>query len=132
MTLFVVIAVAGCSLQPAATPTAVKTGGTWTAVEVAGLKPDPLHRIQVQFTVGGVIQGVTGCDEFEATVQIAGEHIALGPIRRHDFAACPADVREIDAAFVTALQSAQRIRGGAGQLVLDGPDGEIRLVQPAP
>lgn len=136
------LALAGCDAfgpTPVSRPAAIDLGGTWTTVSVPGIViADRLEAPQVQFTDGGRIEGATGCNDFEAVIEIDGEALTVGPVDTGEpagggGAACTARARQIEAAFAFALTQADRITADpeSGRLIISGAGGEIVLTQPA-
>lgn len=121
-------ALAGCALVPAGEGGPSPIGGTWKATEVAGRPPVVLSEPRLQFTEDGRVQGTTGCNDFEGQVRFDGAALDVTDLVSTRIG-CPADVAATEAAFLRALDAAERLSVDGETLVLSGPDGELRFTR---
>jgi heat shock protein HslJ len=113
---------------PAPTP---GIGGTWTVVRINDMAAVPRGEPRVQFTVGGQVQGGTGCSDFKAPFVVDGTSLAVGRLEGgYTDPQCQAARRQQEQAFLAVLLTADRIEElGRGRLRLSGPDGEMVLLR---
>ena len=129
----IAVAAAACGGDEPSPSPLVNLAGTWTAVTISGQPVGAISPPQIQFTVDGHVVGASFCNDLSGPVQVSGNRIAVGPLD-HKQTDCPAFLVQLDTLFVTALRSAETISGGhgAGQLVLNGPAGEIVFTDAPP
>lgn len=118
----------GVSVDGLGPSSAPLPGGTWTATEVAGRRPDPASAPRLQFTVDGRLTGSTGCNDLGGRVRISGDRIEVGELQQTEIA-CPNEVGAIEAAFTQALAGAQRIVVEGDRMTIDGAGGSIELTR---
>jgi len=120
------VVVTGCG-TPAATP---GIGGTWTVVRIGDVAAVPMNEPRIQFTVGGRVQGETGCSDFEAPLTVIGNALAIGQLERgYSDPHCPDPQRQQEEGFLVILRTADGIEElGRGRLRVSGPAGEMVLL----
>ena len=123
-----VVALSGCAaLFPSAT--ASPLGGTWHVSEMNGEAVDHADAAVIQFTVGGEIQGSSGCHDFRGPVRIGDGTLEVGALTPGSAVACAKSTQDAEAAFLAALRQVNSFRAGrpGTELVLDGTGGTIVL-----
>ena len=95
-----------------------------------GLTIERSEAPEVQFTVGGDIQGSSGCHDFRGPVHIGDGSVTVGTLTPGSANACPESTRAFETAFLAALQKVATFRRGRPEetLILDGAGGTIVLV----
>ena len=126
--LALVAALTACdALSPA--PTQSPLGGTWHVVELNGVAIDHADAAVIQFTVGGDIQGSSGCHDFRGPVRIGAGTLEVGTLTFGTESTCTAAAKDIERAFLTVLRDVSTFRDGrpGTELVLEGEAGTIVL-----
>lgn len=121
-----VAALAGCAaLSP--NPTRSPLGGTWHVSELNGEAVDQGDAAVIQFTVGGDIQGSSGCHDFRGPVRVGDGTLEVGTLIPGPPVACAKSTQKAEAAFLAALRQVTSFRAGSPgtELVLDGAGGTI-------
>jgi heat shock protein HslJ len=122
------VALAGCAaVFPNPTPSPL--GGTWHVSIVNGVAVDHADAATIQFTVGGDIQGSSGCHDFRGSVQVGDGTLQVGALTPGPLVACAKSTLDAEAAFLAALRQVTSYRAGrpGNELILDGPGGTIVL-----
>lgn len=128
------VVVTGCDLSPVPDGTPAATpgiGGTWTVVRINDMAAVPRGEPRIQFTLGGQVQGETGCSDLKAPFVVDGNSLAVGRLEGgYRDPQCQAARRQQEQAFLAVFLTAYRIEElGRGRLRLSGPDGEMVLLQ---
>ena len=80
----------------------------------------------------GEVGGTAACNSYSGAVVVTGEAFEVGDIARTEMG-CPAPgVHDSESAYLQALQAVQRYEHTEGQLLLVGPDVELRFAAPPP
>jgi heat shock protein HslJ len=123
-----VVTLAGCSaLVP--DPTSTPLGGTWHVAKLNGVAVDHADAAVIQFTVGGEIQGSSGCHDFRGPVRVGEGRLEVGALTFGTGVPCAKATQDAEGAFLTALRRVAIFRGGrpSTELVLEGDGGAIVL-----
>jgi heat shock protein HslJ len=123
-----VVALTGCApLSP--NPTGSPLGGTWHVSELNGVPVDHADAAVIQFTVGGDIQGSSGCHDFRGPARVGDGTLEVGTLTLGPPVACAKSTREAEAAFLAVLRQVTSFRAGrpGAELVLEGAAGTIVL-----
>lgn len=128
------VVVTGCDLSPVPDGTPAATpgiGGTWTVVRIGEVAAVPMNEPRIQFTVGGRVQGGTGCSDFEAPLTVSGNALTVGQLERgYSDPQCPGPQRQQEEGFLVILRTADGIEElGRGRLRVSGPAGEMVLLR---
>ena len=110
--------------------------GSWvaTGVDIAGgvVSSETTSEITATFAEGGTLSGNDGCNSYDATYEVDGPTIAIGPLATTRMACPDDDLTEQAAAYAEALAAAVTWSVGPdGSLQLRGADGAL-LVAYAP
>ena len=119
--LAVALTLTGCTaLSPSSTPSPL--GGTWHVSELNGEAVDHGDAAVIQFTVGGEIQGSSGCHDFRGPVRVGNGTLEVGALIPGPAVACTKSTQDAEAAFLAALRQVNSFRAGrpGTELVLDG------------
>lgn len=128
------VLVAACDLSPVPDATTVPApgiGGTWTVVRIADMAAVPMGEPRIQFTLGGQVQGETGCSDFNGPFMVDGNSLEIGRLESgYRDPQCQAARGQQEQAFLAVFLTADRIEElGRGRLRLSGPDGEMVLLR---
>jgi heat shock protein HslJ len=116
--------VAGCAGTPQATP---EIDGNWQleSGEVAG-QPLPLvEAITLQIDRANV-SGNSACNQYSGQIVVDGSAIEFGDLIS-TLMGCEADRMEAESAYSDALSRVDTVALDGGDLVLSGPDAELRF-----
>lgn len=108
--------------------------GSWTLV--AGRGPDgavpllPGHPITLEVE-GDRWAGTSGCNRYTASVAHDGDRVAFPRAVATTLMACADEVMAAELAFLVVLPTVERVEVGSEELVLRGPDVELRFVPTA-
>lgn len=103
--------------------------GEWELVD--GVEVVKGHPITLRVE-GGEVGGVAACNSYGGTVTIDGDRFSVGDIARTEMG-CPAPgVHESERAYLDALLVVERYERDGEQLVLRGPDVQLRFDQVPP
>lgn len=122
-----VLIVAGCAAMPQANP---EIDGNWQLVSgnVAG-QPLPLvegHPITLQVE-GSNASGSSACNQYGGSVTVDGSTIAFGDLAS-TLMGCEAEVMAAETAYTNALRQVDTISFDGQDLVLTGPDADLRFM----
>jgi heat shock protein HslJ len=118
----------GCGEADSSTPALTLAGTAWRAVSVAGRSPVAGREPTIAFEADRV-SGSGGCNQFGGAYSYVDGVLAFGEMPM-TLMGCSEPIGSIEAAFMAtlgALQTASTDEGG--RLVLDGPGGQVLLVQ---
>ena len=115
--------VAACAGPGGATSGGAKplVGTQWMAQTIGGREASVVPPSTVSFD-GQRITGSGGCNSFNGTIGYAGDQLAVGPLATTRMM-CPPEVMKQEAAFLQALQTAQRFTMTEWLLTLFDPSG---------
>jgi heat shock protein HslJ len=98
-------------------------GSNWRAETVAGERVPDDVAVTIGFGAGGRIAGRSGCNRYTGEVRAAGDgRLEVGPVATTRMA-CPPEQARFEAAFLAALQGAERFRHDNSALVLESASG---------
>ena len=109
-------------------------GSAWQVTTFAGQPPLADHPITFEFDNEGNIAGDGSCNRFGGSCKIEGDKIEVGPLRSTR-RACEPDIMQQEHKFLALLGAVTAWSMDGEELVLTGPDGEIRAKRqevPAP
>jgi heat shock protein HslJ len=110
-------------------------GGSWQLVSGSGpegaIEPLDTHPVTLSFEEEGRVGGTAACNSYGAVPRIEGERLELDQLDQTDMACDPPEVMELEAAYLSALGRADRLREEGDRLVLSGPDVEL-VYEPLP
>lgn len=82
-------------------------GPVWVLTNLNGRTPLPNRTISAEFTAEGVVSGSAGCNDYNASYEVDGESISIGPAAAtRKFCAEPEGVMEQEAEYLAALETA--------------------------
>ena len=105
-------------------------GSEWRPTRLGGLTISQDTKLWVQFKASGELAGNGGCNQFFGTYRITEKAIDVGPLGSTRMS-CPNNTMDLEAAFFSALQSAQSFQRDRAVLILfDKNENELaRLAQ---
>ena len=101
-------------------------GTQWLAQTIEGRQASLYPASTVRFDIGQRITGNAGCNSFNGTIGYSGNQLAVGPLAATRMM-CPPEVMSQEAAFLQALQTAQRFAVSDWLLTLYGPSGNVQM-----
>ncbi len=115
---------------PTAPPSATGAGeldldGTWQLTAGTDVPIVDDYPITLTFT-GSEVGGTSACNEYGGRVARAGGTFSIGELGGTDMA-CKGDVMAAEAAYLAALREVAAIAREGEELVLSGPDAELRF-----
>lgn len=115
--------------QAAAPPTAAVslTGTQWSLEELGGKAVMANSRATLTFPEAGKVAGNGSCNRFTGAAEINGSAIKLGPLASTRMM-CEGEASTQEAAYLKALEGAQRFEVKAGKLYLYVSGAEKALV----
>jgi heat shock protein HslJ len=109
-------------------PAATLPGSAWQVTTFAGQSPLTGHPITFEFDTEGNIAGDASCNRFGGSCAIEGDTIEVGPLRSTR-RACEPEVMQQEQKFLALLGVTTTWALEGEDLVLTGPEGEIRAVK---
>jgi heat shock protein HslJ len=97
-------------------------GTTWRAKTLAGQLLDDATSVKLEFVGSDRIAGKAACNRYNGPLRVADGRLRIGPLAATR-TACPPPLMEAEAAFLAALEGAQRFTRGNSALLLQGPSG---------
>lgn len=94
-----------------------RIGTVWTLVSLDGAPLVPGTTITAEFRPGGKIGGTSGCNSYNASYDLRGSSITIGPVMG-TLMACPEPIMSQEQAYVGLLQRAARFAIEGDSLVL--------------
>jgi heat shock protein HslJ len=128
---------AGCGGAPGGeSGDARAPAGSWQLVSGSGpegtIDPPETHPVTLELDPeGGRLGGTAACNQYGAVAHVEGERLELDQLDQTDMACDPPEVMELEAAYLSALGRADRLREEGDRLVLSGPDVEL-VYEPLP
>jgi putative lipoprotein len=105
-------------------------GSAWQVITFAGQTPLADHPITMEFDTEGNIAGDASCNRFGGTCTIDGSTIKIGPLRSTR-RACEPDIMQQEQKFLALLGTMAAWSIKDNELVLTGPEGEVRAARQA-
>ena len=105
--------------------TATIPGSAWQVTTFAGQTPLTDHAITFEFDNEGNIAGDGSCNRFGGSCKIEGDKLEIGPLRSTR-RACQPEIMQQEHKFLALLGAVTAWSMDGEELVLTGPDGEIR------
>ncbi|MFL5333670.1 MAG: META domain-containing protein [Geminicoccaceae bacterium] len=97
-------------------------GSAWRAKTLAGQPVDDATAVTLEFVGSDRIAGKAACNRYNGPLRVADGRLQIGPLAATRMA-CPPPLMEAEAAFLAALEGAQRFTLENSALLLDGPAG---------
>ena len=116
--------IAACTTMPSAGDPPGLSGTAWVLSSLPGQALRPDAAVTARFE-GGRVQGSDGCNRYTAPYTASGAALQVGSGGTSTQMACPPQVMQQAAAFMSALARARRYRVADGQLRLFAADGAV-------
>ncbi len=96
--------------------------GSWTLVSLNGLTLPPTVVINAIFGDNGNLSGNAGCNHYSTFYQINNSSLLVGPYSLgQNVCTIPPDIMQLEAQYLSALQSADRFAIDGDELTISGP-----------
>lgn len=103
--------------------------GSWTLVSLGNQTLSQAVLITAIFGDNGNLSGNAGCNNYSTFYQISGDAVLIGPYSLgHNICTVPPDIMELEAQYLSLLQSANRFAIDGDELTISGI-GELRFVR---
>lgn len=122
----VALIVAGCAATPQTTP---DVDGNWRLVsgEVSGQSLPLVDGRSITLQIEGTnVSGNSACNQYGGQAIVDGSAIEFGDLIS-TLMGCEADVMEAESAYTDALRRVDTVARDGADLVLSGPDTELRF-----
>lgn len=123
--LVLVLPMLGCTASDDATQL---QGPTWRSVEMRGEPVTEDPPVTATFAADDTVAGSSGCNRYTGPATVTGDRLEVGPLASTMMACEPATVMDREAAYLQALESADRWERDGDRLRVRDTDGTVVLV----
>lgn len=101
--------------------------GEWVLAQGTGIDLVESHPITITLEAGGQAGGTAACNSYGGEYQLVNGDMAIGQVAATEMACTDPGVMEAEAAYLRALIAVDGADLDASELVLSGPDVELRF-----